>query len=413
MITTLFDLFMYYLTWQQRKKPLPNEVADIYSEERYQTFLAYKKEYRPIYFLRTFITFGINCFVILSNFFTWFDFQNPYMNVLVVWFVMNVVSNMVSWPLDYYCTFKIEEKYGLNKQTKKDYFKDLITQELLSCLITVLLIVGMVFLVGVIGRYTSNMIVTYKQAIFFDLIIVLFLLVFFIVASLISLFALRKKYMFTRLEDGPLREKIESFLKESPKKIKEIYVYDESKKTTEKNAFVLKIFFYREIGIADNFLNENDEDELLAVLLHEIGHLKHKKNSLNYISYLFILLLFVLFAWMIVNKSMLMDFDSFLKTSFGLQYTSYYLWIMVISIFFTPINLILNLFNNYRSCQEEKEADFNAVDHGYGQALITTFKKLSSDELVDVNPHPFVEMLEHDHPSMAHRIAYIKERGGY
>ena len=41
----------------------------------------------------------------------------------------------------------------------------------------------------------------------------------------------------------------------------------------------------RAICIADNFIDGNSERELLAVLSHEIGHLKHKKNRRNIIQY--------------------------------------------------------------------------------------------------------------------------------
>ena len=68
------------------------------------------------------------------------------------------------------------------------------------------------------------------------------------------------------------------------------------------------------------------------------------------------------------------------------------------------------MFKNYISRKEEKEADYNSVDHGYGQALIKTFTKISQDELIDVNPHSWIEFLEYDHPGMATRISYIQAR---
>ena len=94
--------------------------------------------------------------------------------------------------------------------------------------------------------------------------------------SFLSLLVMRKKYTFTEMEDGELRSQIEAYASEAKKKVRHIKIYDESKKSNDKNAFLLKFLWIREFGIADNFINENSEDELLAVLLHEIGHLKHK-----------------------------------------------------------------------------------------------------------------------------------------
>ena len=68
------------------------------------------------------------------------------------------------------------------------------------------------------------------------------------------------------MPDGDLRVKIMSLQEGSKKKVRKIYIYDESKKSTSKNAFLLKFLWHREFGIADNFMNENEEEELLAVL---------------------------------------------------------------------------------------------------------------------------------------------------
>ena len=67
------------------------------------------------------------------------------------------------------------------------------------------------------------------------------------------------------------------------------------------------------------------------------------------------------------------------------------------------------VFRNYTSRCEEYEADRNAVSEGYGEPLIKTFKELSNDELVDVNPADVIEFLEYDHPGMYHRICAIRK----
>jgi STE24 endopeptidase len=63
---------------------------------------------------------------------------------------------------------------------------------------------------------------------------------------------------------------------------------------------------------------------------------------------------------------------------------------------------------NYVSRCEEYEADRNAVKEGYGLELIDTFRTISNDEMVDVNPDALVEAIEFDHPGMANRIAAIQ-----
>ena len=50
-----------------------------------------------------------------------------------------------------------------------------------------------------------------------------------------------------------------------------------------------------------------------------------------------------------------------------------------------------------------------AVKNRYGEELIATFKKLSSDELINIYPHPIIEFIENDHPGMYNRIVAIKK----
>ena len=92
-----------------------------------------------------------------------------------------------------------------------------------------------------------------------------------------------------------------------------------------------------------------------------------------------------------------------------ITYANYYVYFVVYSYIVTPIMFLVNVFESYKSKWEEYEADREAVKNGYGEALITTFKTLSSDELVNVNPHPFIEFTQYDHPGMYRRIKAIKE----
>ena len=74
-----------------------------------------------------------------------------------------------------------------------------------------------------------------------------------------------------------------------------------------------------------------------------------------------------------------------------------------------PIFYLYSVFENFRIRQEEYEADRQAVKNGYGEYLIKTFKAISSDELINVNPDATVEFLEYNHPGMYHRIIAIKK----
>lgn len=397
-----------YLTWKQRDKPLPKVVSDIYTPTRYAQFLSYKKEYAKMSFWVRLGTLALNIFFILSPFFTWFDGTNPYVCAFLTYLVMELIQELIDLPVEYHETFHIDEKYGLNKQSRKSWIKDHILDFGFETFVT--LVVGglFIYLCTHLSRWTSNFSISYSQSFIFGLIIVAIYLILMITMSFLSLLVMRKKYTFTEMEDGELRSQIEAYASEAKKKVRHIKIYDESKKSNDKNAFLLKFLWIREFGIADSFINENSEDELLAVLLHEIGHLKHKKNIWNYMHYAFLVLVFLFFVWLIPHAQYIVDLNALINRSFGLDHTNYVLSLMVFSYVFVPVSFVTGLYHNFVSCKEEKEADKNAVDHGYGQALIDTFTQLSSDELIDVNPHPIVERFYYDHPGMYQRISYIQ-----
>lgn len=406
----IYEMMTLYLVWKQRERPLPACVAPIYSNERYAKFIAYKKEYRKLNILSESLAFVLNSIYIFSNFFAYFQHPNPYLSFFQTLLAITLIDAITNIPMEYYATFVIEEKYGLNKQTKKEFFKDTCLEQGMNLLVQSLLFSFLIFVGIHMPDWTKNFTISYKESFFLILILLLCFFVLSFLLSLLSLVTLRLQYHFHELQPCPLKTKIESYLKECKKNIRHIKVYDESKKSNSKNAFLLKLGFYREFGIADNFLEENSEEELLAVLLHEIGHLKHKKNIWNYINYGISFCFIGFLIWLLPNGNLLVEAIEQINTCFYLEYTNPYLIFVIFTLCLQPILFFYTMFKNYISRKEEKEADYNSVDHGYGQALIKTFTKISQDELIDVNPHSWIEFLEYDHPGMATRISYIQAR---
>lgn len=405
----IYDFFIMHLNTIQRAKPLPEEVSDIYDHDRYQEFLHYKKDYRPIVILKDVFGLILNAIILLSPFFTFVEHLAHGSDVLVIIYAILLTfipTELFSLIINDYATFTIEEKYGKNKQTKRSFFKENAIDLLLSLLLYVLIYGGLYLL---IHKVLSGVNLSGTRPLFYTIVIIALVAVFMLIIFGISYLYLHLQYKFTPLEDGPLKEDIMGLMKDSKKKVKTINVYNESAKSTSKNAFLLKMPFHKEFGIADNFLNENAHDELLGVLAHEVGHLKHKKNIFNYLQYGAYVIAVLILYLLLSHVGIVTTVAHFIDQSFHITVNNLYLDLLVIEIIFKPLSFLLGFFRNYVSRREEYEADDNAVKEGYGEALISTFKQLSSDEYVDVNPHPLIETLEYDHPGMYHRIKHIEE----
>ena len=405
-------LFEEYLEMKQQKKPLPSEVSGIYDSDRYSKFISHEGEIRKLYFIYRTVNYFIDTCILFSPVFAVIERlsgSNVYIAFILTYFVYWIAGEITDIPYSYYYNFVIDEKHGLNKLTRREFVKD----ELLSIAGDIVSSLALTFLIAFCGehmsKWTNGFAVGWKKTVLIGLGVYGALIVVALGISLFHYFLMKKRYTFTPLPEGDLRDKITALLVSCKKKVSEIYIYDESKKSTEKNAFLLKLLWHREFGIADNFMNENDERELLAVLSHEIGHLKHRKDLLDIIDWTISIAVTAVLLTLLCNPTPAFWINQWIRDSFQLTQNNYYVLLSVYAGFMAPITFVSKRFSNYKSRRNEYEADMEAVKNGLGEELITTFSKITSDELIDLNPHPVLEWLDFDHPGMYRRISYICE----
>lgn len=411
----LSDLILGRIADKHDEKPLPKEVASIYDAERYSAYLSRHADYRRLSYMEGIVIFLLNISYIITPFYRWIEQLaggNVYWILIATVVISSLLNELVTLPFTYYSTFTIEERYGLNKSTRKEFFKDEATDELTSLITGVVLFVFIAFVCEWIGALLGQYDIGYGIATLIVIGIFAALVVLAIGISALSLVSMRLKYRFTDLEDGELKEKILAMTKDCKKKVKRIRVYNESSKSTSKNAFLLRFLGYREFGIADNFLDGNSERELLAVLAHEVGHLKYKKKLRDHLSHIPSLILLGFMVWAIPNAHVFTMLNNAVCEAFGLQYTNYDLILGVVLVFLRPFLFFNRTLTRYQSRKKEYDADANSVDLGYGEELKATFMKLSNDELINVNPAPIIEFLEYTHPGMYNRIKAINSRMG-
>lgn len=406
----LYERWLLKITRNQRLKPLPADVADIYDTGRYRKFLAYQNALDRQSVQSLWVSTIFSLVLLCSPVFRWISGwgTNVYSRCLLTLVGIGLIEFVISTWFSYQRTFVIDEQYQMNTMTRKKFWKDTIVDALFDLIgesfLYVLIIYGLEHLTG----WTAGMPV--RSVLMTACLIVLLFFLIAVLFSWISWQMMRHRYTFHELPDGPLRQRIIEMMAGIRRPVKKIEIYDESKRSTRKNAFLLKFLWIRQFGIADNFIKENSERELLAVLGHEIGHLKHKKNILNFIKYFIWVFCFLIFVWLLAHVQIVELFLIDVMHAFNLPAMNYYVVFYILPLLLEPLQFAYQIFSNYVSRKEEYEADRCSVDFGYGPELIMTFKELSEDELVDVNPDDRVEFLEYDHPGMHHRIQAIERR---
>ena len=415
-LSQLYGVVKIIITDRQQHLPLPEEGKEIYSPEKYQEFLNYEHDYHPVTALKKIVSLISDAIIIYLPFFSWMEklgHDNAYLVDVYTIVILTVYGTLLKLPLSYYSTFVIEEKYGLNKMNRKQFFKDVFLEILSELVLEVPMMLVLIFIVEHLSQWTHGFSITYKQSFLFAFLLTVVVAALVFGLSIIAYLIQRKQYSYHDLEEGELKEQIKGLLKGCRKKVHRIEVYDESKKSVDKNAYMLKILWYRAIGIADNFLAENSRNELLGVLAHEVGHLKHKKDLLDYLLYLPIVLMVAGIGLLLPNMNsvirLLSSVVSGINEQFHLESSNYHLLTTYIGQLLAPIGVLLMLLRNHVSRRNEYEADRNAVKEGFGEELITTFTRMSTDELVDINPARIIEILDYDHPGMIHRIQAIRK----
>lgn len=394
-LNTLYDFFTLRLESGGRERELPENVRDVYDEEKYRKFLSYKKENCSLEAKSLIINAVINLLFLIFNvhsyIFSLVGSLNIYLGYFIVIVFLTILSNIIKLPFSWYDTFSIEERYGMNKTSKKTFFLDRIKKLILSIILETIILFIMIYffshygIKGVIGTALA--------------VVTLSLLLSALVVPLLKLFN-----SFTPLEEGELKEKLLALCAKYNVAVKRIVVKDASRRTTTSNAFCTGLR-KKTISIDDNLLKSSTTDEIVAVFAHEFAHakFKHVLKTLPF-SLMSSVITIVFFGIMLEWKE--------LFYAFGFNGANYYFAFVMLGAIIWPLEILANIVVNYISRKHEYEADRFAAKEGYGEALVSALKKLHNEALSEINPHKWTVITEYSHPTLSERITAIRKEEG-
>ena len=374
---------------------LPDSLKGIYDEKEYSRFKSYKRENGRLDCWSSGVGFGVMIVFLVAGGFGWYNSWVVSLTDSVVWqtifFVMglSVASTVLDIPFDYYATFRIEEKYGFNKTTRRVYWLDAVKELFLS------LVLGGVLLALVVWFYTWAGTYFWLYAWGAVTLFSVFMAMFYS-QLIVPLFNKQ-----TPLQEGSLRDKIQNFAEKVGFKLDNIYVIDGSKRSTKANAYFTGLGPKKRVVLYDTLIDELTEEEIVAVLAHEVGHYK-KRHTLRsmVVSVIQMGVLFWLFSLCVNNAA--------LSEALGGDRAYFQLGLIAFAILYSPVNLILGIGMNVWSRSNEYEADAFAARYYEGDYLVSGLKKISVKSLSNLTPHPLYEYIYYSHPSLLKRIDAIK-----
>lgn len=350
----------------------------------------------------------------------------------------SVFNTVLSLPWTAYFTFKVEQKHGFNQQTPGFFIKDKIKKFFVMQLISAPVVAGLVFIVKAGGDYFFIYLWGFTMAV----------VLFFMTVYPDYIAPLFDKY--EPLPEGDLKSKIEALAAKIEFPLTKLYVVEGSKRSAHSNAYFYGFMKNKRIVLYDTLLEdytplnkkeedkkteetseektENEEkveeektdeektekdvkkksgcsnDEVVAVLGHELGHWKmnHVLKGIV-ISQVNLLLIFGVFGALYRYAPLYRAFG------FHNSQPAFIGLILVMQFVFAPYNEVLGFLMTMFSRYNEFQADAFAKGLGYTQLLKAALVKLNTDNLGFPIYDPLFSAWHNSHPPILERIAVLEK----
>lgn len=388
----LYSLALSIVQRRSANNPTPENLADVYDAETYAKWKRYSAEHSRLAIVSSVVTCVITLALLATDLYAAFASLFPdtlFMQTFSIVLLEAIVGTLVGIVESYISNMVIEQKYGFNRTTMKTFIFDRIR----SLILGLALSVGLAMLIAVLHDSLGVwMIVLFAVAMF----------AFTMVGTFLYPIFSRIGNKFTPLEDGELKERLLALLNKYGYKVKAIEVMDASRRTTKLNAYFTGFGKMKTIVLYDNLLEAMTEDEICAVFAHELGHGLHKDVLKTQILNIFYMLLIGAMAWGVLSVP---EF----YTQFGFEGINYGFTYILLSVGLGVLQPLISLIINAMSRAHEYRADRQAVIEGYGEAMITAFKKLAKDNFSHLAPSKINVVLEYSHPPLDRRVEEVEK----
>lgn len=392
----ILDQVLDFLNLKNHERPLPEELNGIYDEEKLDQSLLYHRANAQFGSITSAFNFLLLVAILSGgvlgavNKILLEQFSDPVLISLAFFAAVFIASDLINMPFSLYKTFVIEEKFGFNKTSLKTFILDKLKGYLIAIIVGGLVLGSLLLLIYKLGP---------DFWIWFWLVISVFLILvnMFYTSLIVPIFN-----KLTPLEDGELRTAIQEYSTKAGFPLDNIFVIDGSKRSSKANAYFSGLGGKKKIVLYDTLIQNHSKEELVAVLAHEVGHFKKKHIIMG-------LVLSVLQIGLILFILSKFVFNQELSQALGATNVAIHLNLLAFGILFTPISHVIGIFMNLISRRNEFEADRFAASTYNGIALQEALKKLSVNNLSNLNPHPAYVFLHYSHPPLLQRLRELRK----
>ena len=312
----------------------------------------------------------------------------PIMTGIAVILAFMLISSLLELPFSIYSTFVLEERFGFNRTTVKTFLVDIVKGGVLALLLGVPLLWTILWLM----EKSGDLWWLYAWLVWTGFSLFIMWVYPTLIAPIFN--------KFEPLEEGDTLERIKALLHRCGFSSNGIFVIDGSKRSSHGNAYFSGFGRNKRIVFFDTLLQMLDDDQLEAVLAHELGHFKKKhiiKGML--ISFATTFFALALLSWLIKNPW----FFSALGVSTPSNYMALLLFVLILPVFTFLLHPLLSLFSR----KNEFEADEFAAQQTQADHLIQALVGLYKENASTLTPDPLYSAFYDSHPPAPVRIAHL------
>ena len=313
---------------------------------------------------------------------------NPYLHFLLFSLAAGLIAQVFSLPLSFTSGYVVEHRYGLSNQSPAAWawerLKGLLVGLALGLPLALVFYAclrifgaGWWLPVGVVAFLFSVVLGRLAPVLIFPLF-----------------------YKFEPLaDDHPLKTRIEDLCHSEGLKVTGVYRFNLSKTTKKANAAFTGLGRARRVLLADTLLDQFPDEEIAAVVAHELGHFRLRH------------------IWKGMALGMVLTFIGLFvvaRIHFGLagEEVAALATLPWLALLLSVYGFVTGPLSNAYSRRQEFAADRYSVKLIYeGDSLATALERLAELNLADREPHPVVEFLFHSHPSIKRRLAALGGKG--
>ncbi|MES1179513.1 MAG: M48 family metallopeptidase [Myxococcales bacterium] len=303
---------------------------------------------------------------------------------------LSAASTVLSIPFQLYSDFRLEARYGFNRQTPGLWWADWLKSNALSLVLFGALSAGAFALV----RATPHSWWLWVSALVSAVSLLLTVLSPYLIEPLF--------YRMEPLDEEPLRDGIRTLTQRAGVHVGRVLKVDASRRSSHSNAYFTGFGRQKRVVLFDTLLAQMSEPQILAVLAHELGHWK-KQHVLTRLIAMQVLLFVGAYLAFRLSPS------AALPALFGLGAASFPARVVMLGVGASLLLFPLTPLFAAWSRRDEREADAFAVDlHGAPLELAGALAKLGTENLSNLHPHPLYAAFYYSHPPLAERIGALR-----